>query len=409
MTPDALPSWEQQLTALTSVAPDLVSKWGRPDPSEDELQDMNHLALAILAEGYLCSVNMDPNHPTWAPLWNIAFNQGGPVPDFVYMHTEINPEGTYRISGYRGTSRFVDFTLRAGYHLVPKSARRPTAVGTMNDTAPMPAYNVDDLDIDESGYFSVTLSAQRPEGGGDWWELPANARTILMRKCACDWSNEVDARVAIDRIDEFEERYTPMSAEEMARRFSDLGEWVNDTISFDMELAQYYRDNHPTNGIERSKVCGAGTGVGLQDQVYHDGTYELADDEVLVIETDLPKQSRYWQVLVADDRFCTVDWMNRQSSLNDAQAMVDSDGRLRAVISAQDPGVPNWLDKADNAWGVIQLRWNRASDFPTPVATKMLLSELRNFLPDDTPVVTPAERRELLLKRRQGAQLRQLW
>jgi len=327
----------------------------------------------------------------------------------VYMHTEINPEGTYRISGYRGTCRFVDLTLRKGYHLVPKGAQRPSVVGTMDDTVPMPAYNLDDLNIDEFGYFSVILSAHRPEGDGDWWELPASARTILMRKCACDWSTEIDARVAIDRVDEFEERYTPMSAEETARRFSDLSNWINDTISFDMELAQYYRQHHPTNGIERSKVCGAGTGVGLQDQVYFDGVYELANDEVLVIETDLPESSRYWQILVADDRFCTVDWMNRQSSLNDAQAVVDSDGRLRAVISAQDPGVPNWLDKADNVWGVIQLRWNRASDFPTPVATKMPLADLRSYLPPDTPVVTPTERREQLLKRRQGAQLRQLW
>lgn len=122
-----------------------------------------------------------------------------------------------------------------------------------------------------------------------------------------------------------------MSAEEMARRFSELGQWVNDTISFDMELVQYYREHHPINGIELSKVVGAGTGVGLQDQVYHDGIYELDDDEVLVIETDLPQTSRYWQILVADDRFCTVDWVNRQSSLNDAQATVDSDGRFRAL------------------------------------------------------------------------------
>jgi hypothetical protein len=39
--------------------------------------------------------------------------------------------------------------------------------------------------------------------------------------------------------------------------------------------------------------------------------------------------------------------VRRLSCLNDAQAQVDGDGVLRAVISKQDPGVHNWLDKAD--------------------------------------------------------------
>ncbi|MFN8027778.1 MAG: hypothetical protein U0W40_15890 [Acidimicrobiia bacterium] len=75
---------------------------------------------------------------------------------------------------------------------------------------------------------------------------------------------------------------------------------------------------------------------------------------------------RYWQALVADDRFATIDWVNRQSSLNDHQAHIDSDGKFRAVISRLDPGVPNWLDKGDYPWGIIQMRWNHASEYPDP-------------------------------------------
>ena len=90
---------------------------------------------------------------------------------------------------------------------------------------------------------------------------------------------------------------------------------------------------------------------GLPDQAYYDGIHEIDDDEALIIETRVPERCRYWQALVADDRFCTVDWVNRQSSLNDAQAHVDRDGQFRAVISRLDPGVPNWLDKADYPWG----------------------------------------------------------
>jgi hypothetical protein len=71
--------------------------------------------------------------------------------------------------------------------------------------------------------------------------------------------------------------------------------------------------------------------------------------------------------------------------------------------------VPNWLDKADYPWGIIQMRWNRASDYPDPTIKKVPLREVRNHLPDDTPVVTPDQRREALRHRRDSAQLRRIW
>ena len=67
-----------------------------------ETQDMNKLALSILACGYLCRVYTDARRPVFMPLWNYAFNQGGPDPDYVYSTAEIDSDGVYRISGYRG-------------------------------------------------------------------------------------------------------------------------------------------------------------------------------------------------------------------------------------------------------------------------------------------------------------------
>ena len=104
---------------------------------------------------------------------------------------------------------------------------------------------------------------------------------------------------------------------------------------------------------------------GLAKQAYYDGIHEINDDEALIVEVPAARREcHYWQILVADDRFATVDWVNRQSSLNDVQARVDSDGTFRAVISKQDPGVHNWLDKADFPWGIIQMRFYLANEHP---------------------------------------------
>ncbi|HEY6533391.1 MAG TPA: DUF1214 domain-containing protein [Acidimicrobiales bacterium] len=395
--PGTLPSWTDQMRLLDGLGERLIDKW-RPDgATEAEIQDMNRLVLSILSEGYLCHVYADPKRTAFMPHWNYAFNQGGPNPDYVYSTAEVEGGGTYKISGFRGTTRFVEITQQTWMFLAPKLIETG---GTVQGT-----HDLDDLTLGDDGYFSVILSGERPEGhDGDWWKLGTETRRLTLRRCSCDWRNEVDARIAIQRLDDPGE---DMSPQESARRFSELARWIEDMIDFDMQLIRWYREHHGVNQVLRSKKID--TMGGLPRQAYYDGMHEITDDEALIYETELPEKVRYWQVLVGDDRFCTVDWVNRQSSLNDHQARIDSDGKFRAVISKRDPGVPNWLDKANYPWGVIQMRFFVATDYPDPVVTKVPFDEIRQRLPADTPVVTPDERRLQLQDRREAALLRRIW
>jgi hypothetical protein len=386
------------MKALENVVDNLVSDW-RPDgATETELQDMNKYALSALASGYFCHVYSDARRPVFMPLWNYACPQGGPNPDYVYSTIQVDPNGIYQISGTRGTSRFVEITQQEE-DLPRMSLEPPTGppLRTTND--------LDELTIAGDGSFSVILSAERPQGySGDWWTLDPRARRLLMRKCACDWNNEIDARVAVNRLDDPGE---DMTSEEIAGRFSDMATWMEGRIRHEIRLVRYYREHHGINVLLKSKwIEEVG---GLAKQAYYDGIHQIDDDEALIVEVPLPKQCHYWQILVADDRFLTVDWVNRQSSLNDAQARLDSDGKLRAVISKQDPGVHNWLDKADYPWGIIQMRLYRASDHPETTVTKVPVADVRKHLPPDSALVTPAERQEQLRVRRKGAQLRRIW
>src|SRR5438067_6725324 len=180
-----LPSWADQMEALKGVSDSLLATW-RPDgATEAELQDMNKLALSILACGYLCRVYTDAKRPVFMPLWNYAFNQGGPDPDYVYSTTEVDPNGVYRISGFRGTTRFIEITQQTFDMMMPRDIDRGSPVPHTHD--------LDDLELDAEGYFSVILSAERPAGHtGDWWELDPRTPRLLMRKCSCDWKHEID-------------------------------------------------------------------------------------------------------------------------------------------------------------------------------------------------------------------------
>ena len=395
-----LPTWDAQMEALKGVADHLLATWRPDNASEAEVQDMNKLALSILACGYLCNVYTDARRPVFMPLWNYACNQGGPNPDYVYLSAEIDGAGVYELVGRRGTVRFVEITQQGpGMMTSLKNVEKRMKFNAIT-------HDLDDLTIADDGSFRVILSVERPEGhDGDWWQLNPEVGKLLMRKCACDWNTEIDAQVAINRLDDSGEDMAPA---EIARRFSEMGDWIKGMIDFDMELVRYYREHHGINVLLRSQWIQQGGGLATK-QAYYDGIHEIADDEALIVEFPVPTDCLYWQILVADDRFSTVDWVNRQSSLNDVQARIDPDGWFRGVVSKQDPGVHNWLDKADWPWGILQARFYRADDYPEATVTKVPVAEVLEHLPADTPVLTPEEREAQLRHRRTGAQLRRIW
>ena len=79
------------------------------------------------------------------------------------------------------------------------------------------------------------------------------------------------------------------------------------------------------------------------------------------------------------------------------------------MVSSRDPGVPNWLDVADNRAGILQLRLNRAAPVPDPVCRLVKIDEVRAHLPADTPHVSPEARAGQLRARAEAAQMRIYW
>ena len=112
---------------------------------------------------------------------------------------------------------------------------------------------------------------------------------------------------------------------------------------------------------------------------------------------------------MTDELTNTLDWNNHQSTLNGFSAKRDKDGKFRAVISARDPGVPNWLDVADYQRGMIIGRWKECSSYPEPQITKIKVADVRKYLPADTPVVSAEARDASIRERRKAVQLRRRW
>lgn len=369
------------------------------DPKDLQLrQEMYRYLYATMAQGYFDLIYQDPKYPDFWPFLNQAFNFLIPNPDDAYYEAAIEDSGIYKISGFRGTTRIVDFQIGSG-ELFPYGRGSPGPT--------LKNYDLDhDAHIRKDGSFELILSAERPKGyKGDWWKLDPKATFIWVRQISYDWVHEVDGRFAIERLD------TPAikprdSAENIAEKLKQITGLTENLTRYALKWNATLHQRGLVNKVAVDDYSGQG---GFKTQLYIQGVFDIQPDEALILETEVPKHCRYWNFHLTDELSASLDWLNRQTSLNGYTARLDTDGKFRAVISASDPGVPNWLDNAGYTRGTVFGRWKECSSYPQPTLKKVKVADIRQYLPADTPLVTAAARDAAIRLRRKTAQLRRRW
>ncbi|HEX4253781.1 MAG TPA: hypothetical protein VH089_01765 [Streptosporangiaceae bacterium] len=393
--PEDWPSLHKVLAPFIDRA-DWLPEQVRTDPQLR--QELNVFLAYVNATAYFYNLYHDVEYPDFWPCYGTGFPIGFNNPDDVYLITAIDDQGVYRISGDRGTVRILEFEIGS-------SPMQTWGYGEF--TTSVRDYEPDrDVHVGEDGSFEVILSspANRPDGHtGDWWEIQPGAMFIMVRKRSYDWINEIDPRLAIDRLDVPALR-PRRTADEIARRVDMLHETLR---NWAFKMAAWYNSLERRNLV--NKVEPYSTLGGIAAQTYHHGLFDIEPDEALILDTDVPETCRYWMFHLTDQMMSSIDQIHRPTSINGYQAHLDSDGRFRAVISIADPGVPNWLDTGGHQRGAISGRWWAPSSIPEPLITKVKLSEVRQHLPADTPVVTPEQRDASVRQRRKGAQYRGRW
>jgi hypothetical protein len=392
---ETLAPWAEYVDLLKDAAALESIVW---EPGDEALRAALYRQFAMnLAQGYFLYFQADPVHPDWAPFENSVF-LAQPNPDAVYYYSAVSGEGVYRVNGERGNAPVAGFAT--GKNMIGMAD--PPGPGFDN-------YDLDGLRCDADGRFEVIFSHEPPAGyEGEWRYSHPECRFLLLRQFSYDWGRERDVRLAIERLDV--PPLKPMlDAAATDRQLRALfGGYVKRLSQLCISYVNRTRERGLLHKMHLTDFSELGNSKGWP-QAYYECVYDLADDEVLILDTELPKEHVYWNVQVIDALWNQVDLVHRQSSLNGLQARVDSDGRFRAVLSGADPGIHNWLDTGGHRRGMLIGRWYRCSSHPTPMLTKVKLSELRGHLPANTPTVTAEERAEMLHRRRVGAQLRRRW
>jgi hypothetical protein len=294
-----------------------------------------------------------------------------------------------------------------------------------------------DLRPDASGRFEILLGPA--ERAGHWLQIVPGTSYLLSREFFGDWEAAEPSVLRIECLDEptaqgsaqCSAQWPVMSADRVSRELAALGTWLTETVRVfagaqAKGMEQFANRWDPRPGRPASDL----------PAIYH-AYWDLRPGQCLLIETPVP-DGGYWGVQLANGLWNTLDFANRQTSLNGAQAHVDPGGMFRAVIAHADPGVANWLDTLGHQQGSVHLRLLRPgaagrpgapggpvrslaetrddwmtgwaeeerSDTPAggygylaPTARVVALGELDAALPQGTPRVTPAQRRRTLDER----------
>ena len=392
MGQDAGNSIFQYLGGLETAVGQLADTWRPDDPAYRA--DFYRQIMMNLSYAYFAYFHADAEHPDWAPLWNTVYADQ-PNPDDIYLYAPIRGDLSYRVSGDRGTCSLLTFTTQKGW---------VGLIESLSEISHARDYDERNLTVDAHGQIDVVFSAERPKDHtGDWLEIAKEADTLVVRYRMVDWARERDPQLSIECLDPAPPK-PRLEKEEVLRRITEMAKLPKRYNEAFLAIQNGVKDEVGVNVFVHHKYPG-----GLSRQIYWPAVFEFDDGEALIVETEMPKVRHYWNLQMNDPYFNAVEYVYRLSSLNESTAKFSSDGKLRAVIAMEDPGVPNWLDPAGFKEGTIYGRWYDCDSHPMATIKRVKLADLRKHLPADTPVVTPAERAEELRARVRASQRRRRW
>ncbi|TWH87079.1 DUF1214 domain-containing protein [Novosphingobium taihuense] len=315
----------------------------------------------------------------------VEYNWGAPSPDFRYHWTKIDGSRAYRIWGTRGDTPWLHIQAQKGWWGDP-------------DQANIGAWDVDNFTIAPDGSFEIIASPdERP---GNWMKLdPAAPNTcLLVRDIWDEWEGTTGATIHIEPLDMLSDDTLVLTEEEIADRLRGIAYQTRFSLDTWMRMIEEVDQAVGSNRFwlpdeDTTKIGGNPLAA------YVKMLYDLGPDDAIIIETEIP-DVKHWSLQLADYFYQTTDYRFHQSSINNKQAVVDADGKVRIVMSVKDPGVPNWVDPSGFPKGYAQWRWYLSDRFPVPATKLVAVADLRDHLPAETPIITPEQRHAQLLARR---------
>jgi hypothetical protein len=311
-------------------------------------------------------------------------------PDTLYLHAYVRDSAEYVVTGLRGTTADLSFQVLNGDY---SPVDVPDSLTAFDDRR---------LDIGPDGTFELRLGPPRPDAPGNYVPLGPGSAMLVVREVYSDWARERRGTLRIQRADKIGLAPPPPDAALLAKRYDVAGKLLLSRLRTFLAFPEWFYLKEPVNTLTTPRQ----TPGGLATQFSSVGHFDLGPDQAMIVT--VPAASKYvapYQgIQLGSMWYISLDYINHQTSLTADQARPDADGKLRFVISEQNPGVANWLELTGRTRGYVQIRWQRLTRDLTaadgPHAEVVPLRSLPDRLPNyDQARITLAQYQERIAAR----------
>jgi len=316
--------------------------------TEQEAAEGMRWLLRVIAMSVEVAADANPRMPHFQRMDTLVRKVGGDNPDAEYEFVAIDGQYDYKITGNVGSVRYLGLTFNAGQGNTPRRQFAYLSDKTLN--------------LDEAGNFTLILSQEAPDIPGQWVQTPVDASGILVRQYIAQREHEELPSFHIEVLGDVLP-FRPVTDQEVADAI------IGTSYAFFSLTTLHHRVlpelMEKTNFFIEATSENLGGAISGNDNLYMIGSYQLADDEVLLMRVQ-PPDTRYWNIALESRWHEIADYLHRPTSLTLDEVQYSKDGSVEFVVAHQDPGHPNWLDTSGHNFGFITLRWLDAKGAKIP-------------------------------------------
>ena len=332
----ATEAWREWCRALETTGVEALAAT-LTDDEVDLAEGLRHLGRMARISLMGALENKDSAHPYLWPALDPHRKMGGDNPQGLYLSGPINGTDTFRLSGTRGSARWVSVIVgQAG----------PPPFG---DAVYLP-----DLEVDADGRFELLVSPD-PGPGHRLRTTPASTGLLVRQFFATP--DDVEPMVlTLENLTAGDGPPEPLRLETVVAGYQRATGMFRAMVPM-MQGELLGKGGDRTNAFATDIGDPTSTSGGVPGGNAVTARWALGPDEALVVRVAPPDPCAYWDVQVGNGWYESFDYRHRFSGLTCDGVHLEDDGSVVLVLADRDPGTANWLEAAGHREGHIAIRW----------------------------------------------------